>query len=243
MQRVLGRPFRYYAYRLVPVAGALLLIAAIIPADLTAGAHALNSMPTRAPAVTEQPAIAATVPAPAVVTNVSVQAPAKIVTASLDQTPKEPWLPNGAWEVDTLPAGVVPPGTQTQRIGSIAVNIRAEPSSNSARLGVLTAGTVVQVAETSDGWVHVYADGQSGWIYSSYIEGARPATAAVAKDTAPSLASKTIRFRSAVAVQSGPNGAHVYDLEPGERVSVAEQKGSWLRIVTADGESGWIRIR
>jgi SH3-like domain-containing protein len=248
MQRVLGHPLRYYGYRLGPLAGVLLLIIAIVPADLTATANAVSSIPTKLKS-SLAPTVVAGPTAPVDTAAQSPQLPQKqsVTTASIDRAPVAHWAPAGAWSTPPLvtQASVTPAGARRERVGASGVNLRAAPSKDAARLDTLAPGAEVQVAEAIDGWLHVYAAGREGWIYSSYLEGAQVKTAAATAGDAPSrnVAGNTIRVRSAVPVQDSPDGDAIYSLEPGERVSVAEQRGSWLRIITSDGESGWIRVR
>jgi hypothetical protein len=55
-------------------------------------------------------------------------------------------------------------------ISASALNIRAEPSSQSASLFVLAYGTKVQVAEREGGWAQVTdPNGRVGWAYSKYL--------------------------------------------------------------------------
>lgn len=61
------------------------------------------------------------------------------------------------------------------RIGPSAVNVRAEPSKSSARIGVLASGAEVRLGATRNGWQRVsYAEGE-GWIYKDYLAGSASA--------------------------------------------------------------------
>jgi hypothetical protein len=57
------------------------------------------------------------------------------------------------------------------RIGTSAVNLRSGPSKTAPVLGVLAAGTPVTTSGIDKGWVMVSADGRTGWVYKTYLEG------------------------------------------------------------------------
>ena len=62
-------------------------------------------------------------------------------------------------------------GPADARIGSSAVNLRSGPSNEAAVLGVLAAGTPVSTGAADKGWVMVSANGATGWVYRSFLEG------------------------------------------------------------------------
>jgi SH3-like domain-containing protein len=192
----------------------------------------------KAPAAAET-AIAATPPASATM-QVALRQPTDIAPESM---------------ADPLPAGLVPGS-----IGSSAVNVRAAPSKTSAKIGLLSAGTPVRVGENSGGWVHVWYDGGDGWVYSTYLAGAKPAAAPKRSGTqqlalAPERSTKTELDRPArratiestgrVAVREDPQASSqsLFRLEPGERVRVLERQGRWVKVETADGLTGWIKTK
>lgn len=163
----------------------------------------------------------------------------------------------------TAIAGVAPPDPSTltsERVGSSALNVRADPSSASSKLFVLAAGEDVKVGETAGGWAHIYrADGQSGWVFSRYLSGgtaaAAPADTSVANntprppaavDTPPansdSLRGRFARIGGEMAVRAAPQSRApmLFMLDAGERVRISQSRGRWLQVVTEDGDSGWI---
>lgn len=179
-----------------------------------------------------------------IATPVSTSEP---VVAKAELTPPAATVP-----VPVEPAAAAIPGDLTLpgRIGGSAVNLRAEPTTASSALTVLTPGLSVTLGDRQGGWVHVQSGDQVGWVYSSYIEGmGRPATpqnVTTTADLRPSVApGKILRAGIGTAVRDQPElGARrLYTLDPGERVRVAESNGKWVRIVTATGESGWVQLR
>ena len=102
------------------------------------------------------------------------------------------------------------------------------------------------------------ADGSTGWVYSAYLSSAGSAAAAsdqsrrIASTDQPravihggdgDLTDRTARIASRLPAYSRPaDGAQsVFTLQPGDEVYIAEVRGNWLRVETADGMSAWIR--
>jgi SH3-like domain-containing protein len=193
--------------------------------------------PKAPPAVATATAVA---PAPSATMEVALRQPAEVTPESV---------------VAPLPTGLVP-----GNVGSSAVNVRAAPSKNSAKIGLLSAGAPVRMGENSGGWVHVWYDGGDGWVYSTYLGGGEPAAAPKRSKTEqlalaperPSRAelarparSATIESTGRVAVREDPRATSqsLFRLEPGERVRVLDRQGRWVKVATADGLTGWIKTK
>lgn len=69
----------------------------------------------------------------------------------------------------TLPAAALAATEQTGVIAGTNVNLRAAPTTASARLRYLNTGDTVTVTGTSGGWMAVIVDGQSGYVYGQYV--------------------------------------------------------------------------
>jgi SH3-like domain-containing protein len=168
------------------------------------------------------------------------------------------------------PSVAADPSLHSETVGSSAVNLRAGPSSNAQQIAVLQPGEPVQTGEISGGWVKVTrADGTSGWVYSSYLSGGKRASSGtqVADTSTGSLAAtpppapKAARPRAVVHGASGDledriariasrlpgyarpsdSAQSVFTFTPGDEVRIAEVRGNWLRVETADGFTAWIR--
>jgi SH3-like domain-containing protein len=155
-------------------------------------------------------------------------------------------------------APLIDPTLRPDKIGPSAVNLRAGPSSETASVTVLQPGQAVQIGESDGGWVEVtLGDGTTGWVYSRYlasVSAAAPAEAdkasakstktakAVIKGGNRDLEGRTARIDGALAARARPDGGAltVFRTEPGERVRILDVRGNWIRILTADGSSGWI---
>jgi len=140
-------------------------------------------------------------------------------------------------------------------VGALAVNVRSGPAADADKLFVLAAGEPVKLGETSTGWVHVYRqDGESGWVYGRYLAaqaGTQDARQPMG-DLAGGIATNQTRqdntgknltlIQFPMAVLAGPSesAALLFVLRPGDRVRFAETRGSWVRVVTEGGISGWV---
>ena len=131
---------------------------------------------------------------------------------------------------------------------------------------MLKPGQAVQTGESDGGWVEVtLPDGTTGWVYSRYLASTAATVAAADAEQAPAakpskpsktakavvkgrgsngdLEGRTARIDAALVARSKPNSgaSRVFRTSPGERVKILDVRGNWLRIVTADGSTGWIQ--
>jgi hypothetical protein len=85
-----------------------------------------------------------------------------VTTAALAAPVVTPQLPDP--EDDTEAA------TEVAYVGASALNVRAGPSSSTAKLFVLQPGTQVATAESDGSWVRIVtSDGQEGWVFRRYL--------------------------------------------------------------------------
>jgi uncharacterized protein YraI len=130
-------------------------------------------------------------------------------------------------------------------VGGSAVNVRAGPSTSTARLFVLNRGAKVTISESVGGWTFVEdPGGESGWVFSRYLLDSPAAAAAVAgKDQAGEAKKKYARVGSPVMLRAGPSpfAPKLFVLRPGERIAIAEVRGRWVRVVLESGASAWIQ--
>lgn len=193
--------------------------------------------------------------------EVAAPAPAKPSISEADRNLMTAALT--APQTDLEGAPLVDPNLRPDSIGASAVNLRAGPSSATAAVGVLQPGQAVQTGESDGGWVEVtLPDGTTGWVYSRYLASVAATLAATAPEKPPAaksetrtakavvkgrgsdddLEGRTARIDAALVARSRPdsNATRVFRTSPGERVRILDVRGNWLRIVTADGSSGWI---
>ena len=146
---------------------------------------------------------------------------------------------------------------------SSRLNLRSSPSTSSAIVATLDHGKIVRVLAASGSWVRVEtASGQTGYVQSRYlapIDGAvaTPAPTATAAPTATpapdagvpqdgdyarvrlSSASSRLNLRAFASTSS----AIVAKLGHGETVRVLAVSGSWVRVETASGQTGYVQSR
>jgi SH3-like domain-containing protein len=151
----------------------------------------------------------------------------------------------------------VPTDTTSARVGKSSVNVRAAPLKGSDKLGVLGAGTPVRIGEAKGGWLRVWYDGGTGWVYSSYLEGVAASSAVSitvsggntneAPTSEPNKVGQgeVVQAGSRLVVRDAPrsSASSVFRLERGERFKVVARKGNWIQIATATGEGGWIKAK
>lgn len=154
-----------------------------------------------------------------------------------------------------LPEETAEPETNVAHVGGSALNVRAGPSSSTAKLFVLQPGTKVAAAESEGKWVRIITpDGQEGWVFGRYLNTGEPAAAKPKVETASVKTRdepaeevrkpRTARIAGRVELRSSPSrlSQRLFVLEPGERVAIAERRGNWARVVVDGGVSGWVRI-
>lgn len=97
------------------------------------------------------------------------------------------------------PAAASSGGTGSTMYAQAGVNVRAEPSANSARLGALAPGSAVLISgESPDGaWYQVSYDGRTGYVIKTGLAGSPPARGAAtaqASQPTPRTADATQSF-------------------------------------------------
>ena len=149
------------------------------------------------------------------------------------------------------------------RVGDSGVNMRVGPSTTTGVIRTLKPGEQLAMSEAQGSWVSVTTeDGESGWVYASYLNG--PALAAAGVETEPKRErvreakqaeephrsesrreGRTARVAQDTYLRAGPSQGteRLFVLPAGERVTVAERRGGWARVVLRSGASGWVRVR
>lgn len=68
-----------------------------------------------------------------------------------------------------LTSGGVANNTTTKEVGASSLNVRSGPGTNYRTIGSLTAGTRVNVSDTSGSWSRISYGSGTGWVHSSYL--------------------------------------------------------------------------
>lgn len=169
--------------------------------------------------------------------------PARPIAAALTETENVPLTTES-----DVPA--IDPDLRLDTIGRSAVNMRAGPSASTATITVLQPGQVVHVGADQDGWSEVtLEDGSTGWVFSRYIASNAAAAPAASTTTRPAPAEPAAapangagRITASVVARSGPSESArpLFRTVAGETIRVLETQGSWVRIRTGDGSTGWV---
>ena len=187
-------------------------------------------------------------------TTTATPAPTATATATATATP-------------TATPGAPSPGASYARVSlssaSSRLNLRSSPSTSSAIVATLDHGKIVRVLAASGSWVRVEtASGQTGYVQSRYlapIDGAvtTPAPTVTAAPTATPAPDMDVpqdgdyarvRLSSAFSrlnlrASASTSSAIVAKLGHGETVRVLAASGSWVRVETASGQTGYVQSR
>lgn len=251
--------FTLFGIGIAAVFGAMMLIPGGEPRVAVAEVPDIASTPSQETLATIDAMLRPPLPEPAMPTraqrSVAAPDPDNFEAAAL----KTPDVTTPATDLEGAP--LVDPNLKPDAIGRSAVNLRAGPSSATATVTVLQPGQAVSTGESDGGWVEVtLPDGTTGWVFSRYLasveatapppqpEAAKPkvddtTTATIKGDTSGGLEGRTARIASSLDVRTIPSKSArtIFRTEPGERVKIVDSRGNWIRIVTADGSSGWIQ--
>jgi SH3-like domain-containing protein len=168
--------------------------------------------------------------------------------ASVDPTDDAP--------LDAPPEAEVDVEGKQMWVGGTALNMRAGPSASTAKLSVLPPGATVSVLETADNWAFVTdGSGESGWVYSRYLSGQpggeapadRPTAAVASTSEDPKREPRRLvgRINGEIVLRAGPSRSAptLFALRPGERITLVEKRGRWVRVVMESGVSAWVDAR
>lgn len=148
--------------------------------------------------------------------------------------------------------------TTELRVGNQWLNLRTAPSTTADIIRTLQPGAALTRTETHRGWVSVVTEsGESGWVYSTYLNGPTEPDAGERKQ--PKQVAEASEGRAAVSLDAQryaelANDAHLregpsqdagrlFKVSAGERVEVSEVRGGWARVVLRSGAIGWVRLR
>ena len=158
---------------------------------------------------------------------------------------KKGWVAN--WLV-TLSNDVPSKETLVKNLVTVQVdilNVRANPSTDSAILGKLHKGDQAEVLDIKDGWYQIDYKGQKGWIASQF---ATQDKGAIPSSPTPNLANQPMVtiLNPGTNLREGPslNQKVVARANTGDQFPIIETFGDWYHIQLANGQkayvAGWI---
>ena len=117
--------------------------------------------------------------------------------------------------------------------------VRAKPTKNSEKLGVLKKGTAVETTGLKNGWYTIKYNGKTGYICAKYTTEVKPGTE---KPTTP--ATKTVYTTSDLNVRAEPNknAKKLGVLKKGTEVKTITLKNGWYSIAY-NGKTGYISAK
>ena len=132
------------------------------------------------------------------------------------------------------------PATETKTVYTTGdLHVRAKPTKNSEKLGVLKKGTAVETTGLKNGWYTIKYNGKTGYICAKYTTEVKPGTE---KPTTP--ATKTVYTTSDLNVRAEPNknAKKLGVLKKGTEVKTITLKNGWYSIAY-NGKTGYISAK
>lgn len=121
------------------------------------------------------------------------------------------------------------------------VNVRQEPSTDSAVLGKIYNGAVAQILETAgedNDWFHVISGSVEGYIKAEYFLYGDAAVEAV--DQYVTRYATVIADRLNVRQEQSTDSRRIGYIDYGEKVKILEQLGDWLQVQYTEEKIGYV---
>ena len=112
--------------------------------------------------------------------------------------------------------------------------VRAKPTKNSEKLGVLKKGTAVETTGTKDGWYKITYKGKTGYISGKYVTTTKPRTA----ETTIVYTTANLNVRDKATTEGKKLGV----LKKGTAVETLGLKNGWYTI-KYNGKTGYISAK
>ena len=150
--------------------------------------------------------------------------------------------------VTTEPEATQPPATaagESGYINAMYVRLRSAASLDATVLGEFNRGAVLTITGSSGDWTAVVINGQSGYVYSSFVSRGTPEPTtgtepAPAETAAPADGTNAVLVKDDVYLYCDPS--FYSDIKgvfnKGERLIVSEQQGDWY-VVSIYGYPGY----
>ena len=153
--------------------------------------------------------------------------PAPIAAPKATQAPKATPAPAAAPAVKSV-------ASQAGYVDGDYVSFRSGPSNSSAIINTYNRGKELTLTGTSGDWSVVTIDGQSGYMYSSYVKTSGTAQAAATpapkKGTAGYITANHVQFRGGPSMTSKNLGEFFY----GDNVTIYGTSGDWTELSYKD---------
>lgn len=128
-------------------------------------------------------------------------------------------------------------------VNATSLNVRKTASTKGALLASLKKGTAVTVKGQSGNWGKVYISSKKsyGWLSLNYIS-TKPVSIAVPSTVKTYyVTASALNVRSSTSTSSSKN--IIFTLKKNEAVQVTSTKGTWGKIKTKAGKTGWASLK
>ena len=127
------------------------------------------------------------------------------------------------------------PATETKTVYTTGdLHVRAKPTKNSEKLGVLKKGTAVETTGMKDGWYKITYKGKTGYISGKYVTTTKPGTA----ETTIVYTTANLNVRDKATTEGKKLGV----LKKGTAVETLGLKNGWYTI-KYNGKTGYISAK
>jgi N-acetylmuramoyl-L-alanine amidase len=166
---------------------------------------------------------------------------------------KEGWV--AGWLVNASQVSDAPAKVKQATITASRLNVRAGPSTSYSIVAKVNQGEKYTVIDSNGQWLKIsLPGGQSGWIAGWFAKvneiAVTPPTDTTTGSQSPAQKQQvaTAKLKQATItasrlnVRAGPNTSYstVAKVNQGEKYTVIDSNGQWLKISLPGGQSGWI---
>jgi len=129
-----------------------------------------------------------------------------------------------------------PPPVKVYGVTTSKLNFRPLPTTNTEVIKELPVGFVFEILEERSSWYRTEIDNQVGWVSAQFVNLVDDPS--VTPTNPPSTSGRVIA--SSLHIRSGPGSTYesVGGLDRGDTVTIAEERGGWLRITHP--RAGWV---
>ncbi|RFU62707.1 SH3 domain-containing protein [Bacillus sp. V59.32b] len=127
------------------------------------------------------------------------------------------------------------------KVNATTLNVREKPTTSSKVIGKYTKGQTVTITQQQNGWSKVPVGKKTGWVSSKYVTVIKPTAskAVVPSGTKYYVTATTLNIRKSASTSA----ARVDSVKKNAAVTLYEKKGSWGRVKTASGKTGWASLQ
>ncbi|RLQ98097.1 SH3 domain-containing protein [Falsibacillus albus] len=132
----------------------------------------------------------------------------------------------------------------TGKITVDSLRLRSGPSTSDSILSILSKNDTVEIIQASGNWLKIKANGQNGWVYSSYVQKTAASNSQSSPAGAESASSTGIITAEYLNARSKPDTESeiVGSLRKGDKVGIISSQSGWDQIQYG-GDTAWISDR